>query len=289
MIPLWVATSVFYTIALALPRPRSPVLSAVPDSRPLIKALLIRTAMAASFYVFVPGGQLKLLSLLWLGFALGLAEDAIRHGTHFTPWVRATRAAGSGAVAYAALALVFRVHHEDRHVSEDSAALIAGAPLAALAAAAVSLWRARASRALANRLLQTAVVALQADPGYSPGALDLGYRFRSTEEVHCVAADLARRAVGKATCPPEILFSVEAIFLAGIRQFPESALLQVLLALFKLDLAVVPSTGAEESSGAPPPAVANIAGAHVRSAYLSTFARLRLAIRPATVLIADPF
>ena len=234
---VWVTLSVFYAASSALPRPRGRSLLAEADSRTSVRALLLRSLLAACFFVFAPGGQLKLLSLLFLLITGQLAVDAVLHGAQFSPGVRCLRAAGAAGTAFGSLVLVFRAHHGGRHGVADTQALYAGAALAGSAAAAVSyvLWR--RDRARGAFFLESAVAGRESDGAITPNllAMSLEYTYASVEEVHRTAAALARGARGAAAAA-DVTLALDAVFLTGVRQFPDSALLPVLHVRFRADL-----------------------------------------------------
>lgn len=184
-----------------------------------------------------PCAQLKLLSLIILALSLAGAAEATLRGTHFSPTVRAVHAACAGGTFFSSLALVVRVHHDPVDSHADTVALAVGTPLFAAAAALASwlLWR-RDLRAAAKIIAETRAAA-GLDAGITAAAMRLDFVFESAEQVHRVAALLARSTVGLDSVPPDIDFAVEATFLSGIRAFPDTALLHVLLARFKMDLA----------------------------------------------------
>ena len=77
------------------------------------------------------------------------------------------------------------------------------------------------------------------DPEIPSGllALTLEHDYESAAQVHRVAAALARRpAAAGQPCPPEVLLAVDAIFLTGVRQFPETPLLLTLQSAFRWDM-----------------------------------------------------
>lgn len=233
--------SSIYAVSLPLPSPRSKLLSATPDSFATLRSLLLRSAFAGSYYIFAPGGQLKLLSLIFLLLSLLMAMNLTLKGCHFSLPFRAARSGGAGAIFFGSLVTVFRVHHENRWVRQDSLALAVGSPLFGLLTAALSylLWRRDARTA--NAVLAETRAAQRIDPGITAAALRLDMQFSSPEQVHRAAAVIARLAPTGKPIPPEIPFAVEAAFLQGIRQFPESALLHVLAARFAMDLAEAPA------------------------------------------------
>lgn len=187
--------------------------SALSNSAPIISST--GDENSPDFPFSLPRLQLKLLSLIFLGLSLAMAVNWTVHGTHFNPRFRAARAAGAGVFFYASLALVIRIHHENRHVFVDTLALALGSPIAGAVAAAISfaLWR-RDTRAAAGILAETRA-AQRIDPGISAAALRIDFQFGSIEQVHRLAAVLARTAMTSRLCPPDISFAVEAIFLSG--------------------------------------------------------------------------
>lgn len=138
--------------------------------------------------------QLKLLSLIFLGLSLALAWDQIVNATIFDKRLRAFRAAASGALAYASLALVIRVHHEGRHVAADTAALAAGTPLAALLAGGASWLLYRRDLRAAEKVASEARGARRIDPDITAAAFRLEFKFSSVSQARtspsCLPAPL---------------------------------------------------------------------------------------------------
>ena len=67
-------------------------------------------------------------------------------------------------------------------------------------------------------------------------ALTLEYNYESAAQVHKVAAILSRMAAAAAQCPPDVLLALDTVFLTGMRQYPETALLHTLQSAFRWDL-----------------------------------------------------
>ena len=240
-----------YAVSTSCPCPRTGGPLAAPDSRQAVSALYTRSALAAAFYGLAPGGQLKLLSLLFLGLLSAAAVDAVLEGAAFDPRLRSLRAAAAGAQAYGALVLVFRVHHEDRHVVADTQALFAGAPLVGVAAGALCWLRWRLDARVARHFLAEVEGGKAKDPAMSANTLMLSLEFdyASADQVHRVAAAMvAPRLPPSGKLPALRALALETVFLTGCRQFPESALLQALFAAFKRDLGT-PEEGPWAQSG----------------------------------------
>lgn len=235
-IPLWMGLSCVYAVSSPVPSPRTKILSATPSSTQALKAFFLRSSYAAAYYVFAPGGQLKLLSLIFLGLSLALAANWAVNGSNFSIPYRAACTGGAGAVFFGSLVTVFRVHHENRWVHADSLALAVGAPLFGLASAALAFALSRRDVKAAQAILAETRAAQRIDPGITAAALRLDFQFGSPEQVHRAAAVIARGAPSGKPVPTEVTFAVEAAFLQGIRQFPEMAILHVLAARFAMGL-----------------------------------------------------
>ena len=124
---------------------------------------------------------------------------------------------------------------------EDTQALYASSALAGLACACASLALWRRDAAKADYFYGEAQAGSDTDVPLSANALValIEFEYASVAQVHRVAAILANRVPRDDTRPadPALVLALDVVFLTGQRQFPEAALLQVLHATFKRDIA----------------------------------------------------
>lgn len=258
-IPLWLCAVSIYCISLANPKPRSGGLAAFPNAEPFNPLTWIGSsaAFATAFYVFAPGGQLKLLSLLLLGAASARARVQLTSCGRFDPRFRALDAGAAGGLFCAALALVVRVHHADADAPADTVALAIAAPLGAALFAAASAYLHFKDVRVATGILKGTQQAESEGKGVTAAAVHAGATFTSAKQardagfwdtaghardrtksshrrrshvhppllpqVQRIAAVLSRLGHTESQCPPHATFAVEVVFLCGEAQRPPSA------------------------------------------------------------------
>lgn len=185
-----------FSASLANPKPRSGGVAAVAYTHYCAYTPLSSSAVfAVVFYVFMPGGQHKLLSLLFLGASVCRARLALTCSPRFDWRFRALEAAAAGGLFFSSLVLVVRVHHDATSAPADTLALAIGVPVGALAFALASAFLHLQDVMVAGEVLTQTRLAEEEGKGVTAAALHLTVKFKSPKQARARVATGAKGRV----------------------------------------------------------------------------------------------
>lgn len=233
-VPIWIAFGYLYASSYTTPSPLSTELLGQPHSLYGQRALVMRTLLSLCFFTLSAGGQFKLLSLLFLMIATTMAYDALVLTPYYFPYMNVYLAAANGSFFYGAMALVIHVHGPAKWHSRDTVALFAGAPLFGTAFGLLKLYLMRFDQRIANRFFKEATEALSRDPhmGSNVLATSIEFHYHSPLQVEVCSRILRQSPPGELSQAMKI--TAETILLTGLRQFPESTMLNVFMGNYKM-------------------------------------------------------